>query len=153
MHTVQQQKTPRAKVHIFCIYCIPAKTLTTVMVTRSGRRVWNTNPSCFAPRTKARSSEHNRQHISTAFLTVQPMHINYQHSNKSHHQQQNKCTVVNVRNDLSSQINFNSIVKFKQSVNHLGLKGFLKRFKQLTVSQTLSCTDHAIWLFIRYVRP
>jgi len=34
---------------------------TTVMVTRSGRRVWNTNPSCFAPRTRARSSANKQQ--------------------------------------------------------------------------------------------
>jgi len=34
---------------------------TTVMVTRSGRRVWNTNPSCFAPRTRARSSADEQQ--------------------------------------------------------------------------------------------
>jgi len=50
-------------------YAVLVEMHTAVMVTRSGRRVWNTNPSCFAPRTKARSSEGKQHHISTAFST------------------------------------------------------------------------------------
>jgi len=49
---------------IFPMSCTAVKMHTTVMVTHSGRRVWNTNPSCFAPRTRARSSETKQQQWS-----------------------------------------------------------------------------------------